>query len=84
MATAGVTRFYLGTHEPSWLRRLNDVPLFISHRRLQRLVNLYPATTGWALDSGGFTELSMHGRWTTTPAAYTAATITDRLLRCAD
>jgi O-acetyl-ADP-ribose deacetylase (regulator of RNase III) len=27
----------------------------------------------WALDSGGFTELSLHGRWKATPAAYVAA-----------
>jgi hypothetical protein len=26
----------------------------------------------WALDSGGFTELSMHGRWTLSPRDYVA------------
>lgn len=66
-------RFYLGTHEPSWLRRAT-VPLFVSHRRLARLRNLSPATTRWALDSGGFTELTMHGEWRTTSHAYVAAT----------
>ena len=32
------------------------------------------ATTWWALDSGGFTELSRYGTWATgpTPAAYAA------------
>ncbi len=65
-------RFYLGTCEPSWLHRV-DVPLFVSHRRLARLKSLRPATTAWALDSGGFTELSLHGEWRTTPADYAAA-----------
>jgi hypothetical protein len=27
----------------------------------------------WVLDSGGFTELAMHGEWITPPAAYVAA-----------
>jgi hypothetical protein len=66
-------RFYLGTHEPSWLRR-TDVPLFISHRRLARLRRGLPEARGpWALDSGGFTELADHGRWLTSPATYAAA-----------
>lgn len=64
--------FYLGTHEPSWLRRV-DVPLFVSHRRLARLKRYQPATTSWALDSGGFTELNMYGAWNTSAADYVAA-----------
>jgi hypothetical protein len=67
-----VTRFYLGTHETSWLARL-DVPLFVSHRRLAPRRTLPVARVGWALDSGGFTELSMHGRWETEPTAYVDA-----------
>jgi hypothetical protein len=65
-------RFYLGTHEASWLARLTDVPLFVSHRRIApRYVHRLPvATTDWALDSGGFTELSMFGAWRTPPAEY--------------
>lgn len=66
-------RFYLGTHETSWLERL-DVPLFISHRRLAPRRRLSVARCGWALDSGGFTELSMHGRWATTMSEYVEAT----------
>lgn len=31
------------------------------------------ATTTWALDSGGYTELNMHGRWVTTEAEYVDA-----------
>lgn len=65
-------RFYLGTHETSWLGR-TDVPLFVSHRRLGRRRSLPRALGPWALDSGGFSELSMHGAWETTPAVYAAA-----------
>lgn len=69
----GRVHFYLGTHEPSWLATAK-VPLFVSHRRLARLRRSLPvAATGWALDSGGFSELSLHGRWVTTPADYVAA-----------
>jgi len=64
--------FYLGAHEPSWLRHIElvGIPLFVSTRRLGRLKNMIPATTRWALDSGGFTELTMHGKWTVTPQEY--------------
>ncbi|WNO27522.1 queuine tRNA-ribosyltransferase [Mycobacterium phage Ageofdapage] len=65
--------FYLGTHEPSWLRTAG-VPLFVSHRRLSRLKGALPvAAERWALDSGGFSELSMYGGWQTTAADYVAA-----------
>lgn len=64
--------FYLGTHMPSWLAT-TDVPLFVSHRRLAGRRTLPKARTGWALDSGGFTELSMFGEWRTTPEEYVAA-----------
>jgi hypothetical protein len=67
----GPRQFYLGTHQPGWLARAG-VPLFVSHRRLSKLRRLPRATVPWALDSGGFTELSMHGRWTIGPAAYAA------------
>src|ERR1700728_2833528 len=56
--------FYLGAHQPHWLWRAG-VPLFVSHRQLARKRQLRPALARWALDSGGFTELSMHGAWTT-------------------
>lgn len=63
-------RFYLGTHEPHWLAT-SDVPLFVSRRRLtRRPTRLRPATARWALDSGGFTELSQFGAWTITPSQY--------------
>lgn len=63
----------LGTHMPHWLREL-EVPLFVSHRRLRRYRRDLPVARGsWALDSGGFTELSMHGRWVTTVTEYVEA-----------
>lgn len=64
--------FYLGTHETSWLGKL-DVPLFVSHRRLVKRKRLPVARGPWALDSGGFTELNLHGRWLTTAEQYAEA-----------
>ncbi len=61
--------FYLGTHKTHWLRNV-DFPLFLSVRTLKSVKKLYPATCNWALDSGGFTELSMLGRWQTTAKEY--------------
>lgn len=64
--------FYLGTHEPAWLRR-TSVPLFLSRRRLARLKGVLPRALGpWALDSGGFSELALHGAWETSPRDYAA------------
>jgi hypothetical protein len=70
-----VVNFFLGTHHPNWLRdpRFTDVPLFVSHRSLRRYKKLPRAVGSWALDSGGFTELSMHGRWTLPAAEYARA-----------
>lgn len=64
--------FYLGAHHPHWLWR-TTFPLFVSHRQLARRGRLRRASCRWALDSGGFTELSMHGRWNTSAASYAAA-----------
>lgn len=63
--------FYLGTHKPHHLA-LAGVPLMVSYRALRSRRTLPQAAAPWVLDSGGFTELSLHGRWTTTPAAYIA------------
>jgi hypothetical protein len=67
-----VMKFFLGTHQPHWLsdERLRNVPLFISRRRLADRVCLPRAVTNFALDSGGFTELQMYGRWTLTAEQY--------------
>lgn len=57
---------------PGWLSRLH-IPLFVSHRRLRPYKTLPVANAAWSLDSGGFTELSQHGRWTVTAQEYVAA-----------
>lgn len=62
-------KFYLGTHQVDWLRRV-DIPLFVSDRRLRSRVFVPVATCDWALDSGGFTEVSQHGRYLSTPLEY--------------
>ena len=67
MAKAPV--FYLGTHMDGWLAHVG-VPLFVSHRRLARRKTLPKARSGWALDSGGYSELSLYGGWRTTPEEY--------------
>lgn len=54
-------KFYLGTHMASWLQKL-DVPLFVSRRRMPKK-RFKPARASWALDSGGFTELTLYGEW---------------------
>jgi hypothetical protein len=65
--------FYLGTHRPDWLARPDvAVPLFVSRRRLAPYKTLPRAVTRWALDSGGFTELTMFGSWQTTSREYVA------------
>lgn len=68
-------KFYLGTHRPHWLwdPRFSAAPLFVSHRTLGTRKGLHPAVTSWALDSGGFSELSLFGEWRTTPEAYVDA-----------
>lgn len=79
--------FFLGTHEPSWLT-YSPVPLFVSIRRLMkyaadhdlRTQNLPRPQCSWAIDSGGFTELKMFGRWTMDEDEYATAVI-DVMLR---
>lgn len=61
--------FWLGTHEPTWLETLR-VPLFVSRVRLAGRKKLPRAGCDWALDSGGFSELSLRGTWTVTPRQY--------------
>lgn len=62
-------KFYLGTHLPTWLSSM-DVPLFVSRTRLEKRRNFPRAICDWSLDSGAFTELSTHGRWTIRPTEY--------------
>lgn len=67
--------FLLTTHMPNWLWADPPFPhkLFVSHRRLQRQKSYKRATVDWALDSGGFTELSMFGRWVETVDHYVSS-----------
>lgn len=69
-----IDTYYLGTHIVSWLRRpeRRGVPLFVSRRRLAEYKTLPQAVDRWALDSGGFTEIAMHGRWILTAKDYVA------------
>lgn len=65
--------FYLGTHQTHWLA-LTDVPLFVSDSRLRKAVRLPRARGRWAKDSGGFSELSIHGRWVVCHREYASRT----------
>lgn len=68
--------FWLGTHRPEWLA-MTETSLMVSHRRLRsrlgRRARLPRALAPWVLDSGGFTELERHGRWTFTAGEYVEA-----------
>ncbi|MEU5748286.1 hypothetical protein ABZ804_22440 [Streptomyces sp. NPDC047726] len=69
---------YLGTNAPAWLERpeFGDdcIPLCIAHHRLDGRKSLPRAVTPWMQDSGGFMQLSQHGKWTFSPYTYAAAT----------
>jgi hypothetical protein len=54
--------FWLGTHQTQWLGYAG-FPLFVSHTRLRVRKSMPRAVAKWALDSGGFTQLQMHGGW---------------------
>ena len=62
-------KFYLGTHEPKDLER-SDVEMFLSRSRLIRRKSLVNPICDWALDSGGFSQLRLHGGWTITSSEY--------------
>lgn len=62
--------FWLGTHRPNWIGQLS-IPLFVSRRRLTGRKTFPRATGPIAIDSGGFTELSMYGGWTLDARSYT-------------
>lgn len=62
-------KFYLGAHHPDWIERAG-VPLFVSRTTLWARKSLPRASCSWALDSGGFTELSVHGQWRASARVY--------------
>lgn len=61
--------YFLGTHQPGWLAKTR-VPLFVSYTRLNHYKILPKSRSKWALDSGAFSELHKHGKWTVTPSEY--------------
>lgn len=75
MPDLSIPTFYLTTHLLAWLWNGSaDYPVMVSHRRLRDRKKLKPATVpSWALDSGGFMELTEHGRWTIPARDYVAA-----------
>lgn len=64
-------RFFLGTHQVDWLAKTR-APLFVSARRLRQRKSLPESYGSWALDSGGFSELSTFGAWTVDAMTYSA------------
>jgi hypothetical protein len=61
--------FYIGIHNAKWIERIN-IPFMISRKRLEHRKTFYKANTPYALDSGGFTELSTNGEWSITEQQY--------------
>lgn len=61
--------FYLGTHRPNWIGRLS-IPLCVSRRQLAARTTLPRASAPIVIDSGGFSELTLHGQWTVPPRQY--------------
>lgn len=61
--------FYLGLHKPFQARYI-DEPVFISVRRLKDRVSRIEIDQEWMMDSGGFTELSLHGEYRMTAQEY--------------
>ncbi|MGP3977241.1 deazapurine DNA modification protein DpdA family protein [Streptomyces sp. 8N114] len=62
-------RFYLTTHKRHWVR-LTDKPLFVQVGHFAAARTLPEALGPYAVDSGGFSELQRHGRWTRSPKQY--------------
>lgn len=66
-------QFFLGTNEPSWLRR-SPVPVCIAYQRLTRLKGDLPrAAVPWILDSGGFNQITLDGQYHVRPIEYVRA-----------
>lgn len=62
--------FYLGSHHATSRWWALSVPLFVSVRVMRKRKALPVAVAPWALDSGGFTEVSTFGRFETTAGEY--------------
>jgi hypothetical protein len=57
------SQFFTGVYMPNWLNDI-DVAAFVSDTRLRDRVTLPVAKNRVAYDSGGFSQLQQHGRWT--------------------
>lgn len=62
---------YVGTHQPSEAFWSLAIPLCVSRNRLTKR-KVHAARAPWILDSGAFTELHRHGRYTFTVDEYRA------------
>jgi len=62
-------RFWLGSHVMAHIDR-TSVPLFVSFRQLRGRRKPFKQTGPVAIDSGGFSELSLFGEWTISPIEY--------------
>lgn len=65
--------FWLGTSMPHWLE-LTATPLFVASHRLAPYKNLPKARGLWAQDSGGFNQITQHGRYLETAEEYASQT----------
>jgi hypothetical protein len=73
-----VPELYLGISNLAWMRReeFAGVRVFVSMNSFDKYKTLPPAGDAWiGVDSGGFTELKMHGRWRTSAAEFAAKCI---------
>ena len=62
-------KFYLGTHVVNHIEK-TDIPLFISYRQLRNRKKPFNQICKLAIDSGGFSELKLNGKWSITPEEY--------------
>ena len=68
-----VPRLYLGAPDAYWATNGKARgPLFVSIKRWLKAKTAVRATVPVAIDSGAFTEISTHGRWTISPEDYAA------------
>lgn len=68
------TKFWLGYHIPSglWGGELHG-PVFVSVQRLRKRKSEWPRSlVPIALDSAGFSQITMHGQWLISPAEHVA------------
>ncbi len=66
--------FYLGIANPLWFAKTH-VPTFLSYVQVRGRRKAVPrANAPWCLDSGGFSEITAHGKWTVPPREYDSMT----------